>query len=137
MDYAIYNKNGLAQIELLQAGADYIERPDDDLNPLLRMAFDAEKFEAMQTLFDHGADELQTAALVVRIDQRQLLGKGKVLERLRKCRRQGSMANVPAVKDASSKGQSAPHAALHAQGRKRVASETFEGQIMKRETVSM
>ncbi|KAL1638784.1 hypothetical protein SLS58_008598 [Diplodia intermedia] len=68
MDYAIYNKNGLAQIELLQAGADYIERPEDDLNLLLWMAFDAEKFEAMETLFNHGADELQTAALVVCIN---------------------------------------------------------------------
>lgn len=64
MDYAIYNRRGFMQVELLDAGAEFDAHRSDDLNFLLSLAYHDGKANTITRLFAKGADEFQAYPLV-------------------------------------------------------------------------
>lgn len=65
MDYAIYNRRGFLQVELLDSGAEFDAHRSDDLNLLMSLAYNDGKDNAMARLFAKGADEFQAYPLVI------------------------------------------------------------------------
>ncbi|KAJ4354684.1 uncharacterized protein N0V89_006421 [Didymosphaeria variabile] len=65
MDYALYNRDALIQLTLLEGGAKLDAKRHDDLNSLLELAYKLQKLRAVGTLLKSGADKFEAYSLIV------------------------------------------------------------------------
>lgn len=129
MDYAIYNRRGFMQVELLDAGAEFDAHRSDDLNFLLSLAYHDEKANAISRLFAKGADEFQAYPLV----PPQMLENSNI-GALQSHKRSATSGHTDSISTsiASQKTMGYSHDSLKGQGVKRLSPQEDDAQKKRR-----